>query len=126
MDRREKKARIVLLIPLSIAIESIPTKFAVAESLHPRLLNSSCSSFLRDFEDFMNWFLLRRKKEKFNRRKNRVNGQTWNWKLHFWIQDFFLFIMVLFFLWKSEEMTWFIFYSITPQSCSKNVFYYII
>ena len=58
MDRREKKARIVLLIPLSIAIESIPTKFAVAESLHPRLLDSSCSSFLRDFEDFMNWFFL--------------------------------------------------------------------
>ena len=58
MDRREKKARIVLQIPLSIAIESIPTKFAVAESSQPRLLDSSCSSFFRDFEDFVNWFLL--------------------------------------------------------------------
>ena len=62
-------------------------------------------------------------KEKFNRKKNRVNGKTWNWKLHVWIQDFFLFFMVLFFLWKSEEMTWFIFYSITSQSCSKKIFF---
>ena len=68
--------------------------------------------------------LLRRKKEKFNCRKNRVHAKTCSWKLHFWIQDFFLFIMVLFFLWKSEEMTWFIFYSITSQSCSKKNFFF--
>ena len=55
MDRKQK-AKILLLLPLSIAIESIPTKFAVVESLHPRLLDSSCSSFLRDLEDFMNCF----------------------------------------------------------------------
>ena len=95
-----------------------------------RIITAQTTQFLlpfpfqgfRGFHELV-FSLLRRKKEKFNRRKNRVNGQTWNWKLHFWIQDFFLFIMVLFFLWKSEEMTWFIFYSITSQSCSKKIFF---
>ena len=87
-----------------------------------RFLLLLLSEGFRGFHELV-FSLLRRKKEKFKRRINRVNGQTWNWKLHFWIQDFFLFIMVLFFLWKSEEMTWFIFYSITSQSCSKKIFF---
>ena len=67
--------------------------------------------------------LLRVKKEKFNCRKIKVRAKTGSWKLHFWIQDFFVFIMVFFFLWKSEEMTWFIFYTITSQSCSKKILF---
>jgi len=66
---------------------------------------------------------LRGKKEKFNSRKIKVRAKTGGWKLHFWIQDFFLYIMVFFFLWKSEEMTWFIFNAVTAQSCCKKIFF---
>ena len=95
-----------------------------------RIITSQTTRFLllllskgfRGFQELV-FSLLRGKKEKFNCRKNKVRAKTGSRKLHFWIQDFFLFIMVFFFLWKSEEMTWFIFYTITSQSCSKKIFF---
>ena len=57
----------------------IPQKFFVIVKIFyaiVKLLVSSCSSFLRDYEDFMIWFFFVDKKKKINCRKNRVHGKT--------------------------------------------------